>query len=141
MDQFTQIIIGHEGKEKSAYQDSLGFWTIGIGRLIDARKNAGLSDDEMVYLLNNDLEQCEIELSHFDFWTPLDRIRQDVIVELCFNIGLHGVLEFKQMIASLQSKDYAAAAMHLLNSTWAKQVKVGRADNMAARLKDGVYAN
>ena len=141
MDQLTKIIIQHEKKEKSAYQDSLGFWTIGIGRLIDARKNAGLSEDEMLYLLNNDLGQCEIELSHFKWFMSLDHVRGDVMVELCFNIGLSGVLQFHQMISSIENKDYAAASMHLLNSLWAKQVKAERADNMAARLKDGVYAS
>ena len=140
MDQLTQIVIKHEGMEKSAYQDSLGYWTIGVGRLIDSRKNAGLSNDEMLYLLKNDLNQCELELAHFPWFMALDTVRQDVLVELCFNIGLHGVLEFEQMIKALTAKDYDTASHCLLNSLWAKQVKAGRADNMALRLKDGFYA-
>ena len=48
MDTLLSILIDHEGSEKSAYQDTLGYWTIGHGRLIDKRKNAGLSEEEDV---------------------------------------------------------------------------------------------
>jgi lysozyme len=34
----------HEGRVLHAYRDSLGFWTIGVGRLIDARKGAKLPE-------------------------------------------------------------------------------------------------
>lgn len=44
-----------EGYRKSAYQDHLGFWTIGIGTLIDERKGAGITVDEAKYLLRNRL--------------------------------------------------------------------------------------
>ncbi len=139
MDRFIDTLIEHEGKSKSAYQDSLGFWTIGIGTLIDAKKDAGLTDSEMIYLLNNRLMIAEKELSHFPWFINLDIVRQDMLIELCFNIGLQGLLKFHQMIFAIQNKDFGAAAMHLLNSKWAKQVKINRADNMARRLKTGSY--
>ena len=40
-----------EGRVRHAYQDHLGYWTIGVGRLIDQRKGGGLSEDEIDYLL------------------------------------------------------------------------------------------
>jgi lysozyme len=46
-----------EGVDRSAYQDHLGFWTIGVGRLIDRRKGGGLSDEEIDYLLQNDVKR------------------------------------------------------------------------------------
>jgi lysozyme len=139
MTQLEQLVIGHEGKKKSAYQDSLGYWTIGVGRLIDKRKNAGLSDDEMLYLLRNDLTKAEQELLPFDWFKMLDPVRQDVMVEFCFNIGLGGVLEFKQMISLLLKKDYKGAAQDMLESLWAKQVGPNRSENMAKRLATGSY--
>jgi lysozyme len=141
MDKFLQTVKEHEGFSSSVMQDSLGYWTIGFGCCVDKRKSCGLTEEQASYILNSQLSDAELELSHLPWFLLLDIVRQDVLIELCFNIGLDGVLEFKQMIASLENKDYSAASMHLLNSLWAKQVKSGRADNMASRLKDGVYAS
>jgi lysozyme len=35
-----------EGEVLHAYQDKYGYWTIGVGRLIDARKGGGISVEE-----------------------------------------------------------------------------------------------
>jgi lysozyme len=139
MDDLESIIISHEGKQKSAYRDSLGYLTIGIGRLIDKRKNAGLSDDEMLYLLRNDIAEAERQLMHFDWYKIQDIVRQDVLIEFVFNIGLEGVLEFKQMIAALEDKDYMKASTSMLNSKWAEQVGTIRSHNMAQRMLTGSY--
>lgn len=46
-----------EGSVPHAYQDHLGFWTIGIGRLVDQRKpGSGLRPEEITFLLNNDID-------------------------------------------------------------------------------------
>ena len=139
MDNFTKILIEHEGKQRSAYQDSLGYWSIGIGRCIDKRKACGLSDDEMMYLLNNDVVNSRKELSHYEWFNTLDEVRQDVLVELHFNIGLDKLLQFHQTLAAIENKDFKAAAMHLLNSMWAIQVGKVRSQNMANRLESGHY--
>jgi len=139
MDELEQRVINHEGKRKSAYQDSLGYWTIGIGRLIDKRMNAGLSDDEMLYLLRNDLAESERELMKFDWFTKMDRVRQEVLIELHFNIGLSNLLGFKNMIAYLSKGSYINAATQLLKSLWAKQVGENRSSDMAKRLRTGSY--
>ncbi len=139
MDNLEARVIRHEGKKKSAYQDSLGYWTIGIGRLIDSRKNAGLSDDEMLYLLRNDLAESEKELMRFPWFTKMDRVRQEVMIELHFNIGLANLLGFKNMIAYLTKGSYINAATQLLNSLWAKQVGENRSSDMANRLRTGSY--
>ena len=51
----AQMLEAEEGRKRSAYQDHLGYWTIGVGRLIDRRKGGGLSPDEIDYLLTNDI--------------------------------------------------------------------------------------
>ncbi len=139
MDQLIKKIIEHEGKSRSAYQDSLGYWTIGIGRLCDKRMNAGLSEDEMAYLLNNDLNSSRKELSYYDWFNKLDAVRQGVLIELHFNLGIEKLLGFKQMIASVKSGYYLNASSQLLKSVWAKQVGEKRANDMASRLKNGIY--
>ncbi len=139
MNKLLKIVKEHEGFSPWAYQDSLGYWTVGYGKCLDKRQNCGLTEEEATYLLTNELSSAELELSHFDWFKLLDTVRQDVLIELCFNIGLSGVLKFHQMINAIQNKDYPAAAMHLLNSLWAKQVSKDRSENMANRLSKGTY--
>lgn len=136
MDELTQRIIDHEGLKLFPYKDSADKLTIGIGRNIQDR---GISRDEALYLLNNDIALSRRELSHFDWFNAMIPVRQDVLVELHFNIGLAKVLEFKTMIAFLEHKYYLNASTQLLNTLWAKEVGENRANDMAYRLKTGTY--
>ena len=139
MDTLLSILIDHEGSEKSAYQDTLGYWTIGHGRLIDKRKNAGLSDEEMLYLLKNDVDSAKKELSQLDWYLSLDSVRQEVFIELVFNMGLEHLLEFIQTLKYVKLKDYKNAALQLGKSLWARQVKETRVKSIQKRLITGSY--
>lgn len=139
MTELEQIIIAHEGEKSFVYPDSLGYWTIGIGRLVDKRKGGGLSQDEMIYLLQNDIAKARNELLPYSWFNNLDTVRQEVLIELCFNIGLGGILEFKNTLALIEAKEYEKASQNLLESLWAKQVGPIRSQNMAKRLATGSY--
>ena len=52
----------HEGFKSSVYQDTEGYWTIGIGRMVDPKLGGGISLDEAEYLLENDINRCQIIL-------------------------------------------------------------------------------
>ncbi len=110
--------------------------TIGIGRNIQDR---GISRDEAMYLLKNDLALSKSELSHYDWFTKLDTVRQEVLIELHFNIGLAKLLKFKNMIRFLSEGYYLNASTQLMKSLWASQVGEKRAKDMATRLKTGSY--
>lgn len=116
-----QLIL-HEGLVPHAYQDSLGYWTIGVGRLIDKRKGGGLTKQESLYLLRNDIAKVTGQLGAYPWYNTLDPVRQKVIVDMVFNMGLAGVLGFKKMIAALERRDYENAAVEMLDSRWARQV-------------------
>ena len=135
-DKLLNLIKLHEGIKLFPYIDTVGKTTIGVGRNLT---DVGISNDEAIMLLNNDINKAEIELAHFTWFTQLDTVRQGVLIELCFNIGLTSLLKFTQTLQAIQSKDYDAAAMHMLNSKWASQVGTGRSENMANRLKTGSY--
>ena len=141
MDQFIQTVKEHEGYSSCVYQDSLGYFTIGYGKMVDKRKNGGLTESQASYILNDELQSARASLQSFQWFNAMDEVRQDVIVELCFNIGLQGVLKFHNMIAAITAKDYATASNCLLDSLWCRQVGTTRSDNMALRLKDGFYAS
>ncbi|XDZ50189.1 glycoside hydrolase family protein [Neisseriaceae bacterium CLB008] len=126
-----------EGVMPSAYQDSLGWWTIGVGRLIDKRKGGKLSDDEINYLLNNDIERFSKLLDiNIPWWRTLDDVRQRVLLNMAFNLGVNGLLSFKNTLAYVKSGDYTKAASNMLLSKWATQVK-GRATRLSEMMRTG----
>ena len=137
--QLIDCIIKAEGVEQFAYEDSLGFITIGCGRCIDKKRGKGLSREESLYLLNNDIKDCKLKLSPYPFYQELDPVRKEVLAELCFNLGIGGLLGFKRMIAAIQSKDFIAASLELLDSKWATQIQRSRRTSIAYRLKYGIY--
>tara|TARA_A100001515_G_scaffold142857_1_gene142617 strand:- start:573 stop:1001 length:429 start_codon:yes stop_codon:yes gene_type:complete len=112
-----------EGFRANCYQDSEGYWTIGIGRLCDDRFSRGLSEDEAEYMLANDIEECEKEVrSTFPWFNNLNDVRQRAIINMCFNLGLTRLLQFKKFLAAMEAEDYETAGVEMLDSRWAKQV-------------------
>ena len=113
---------GDEGEVLTAYQDSLGFWTIGIGRLIDKRKGGGITKEESSYLFQNDLKKVEADLDkHLPWWRKLDEARRGVLINMRFQLGMAGLLGFKNTLAMIERGEYASAAKGMLQSKWANQ--------------------
>ena len=138
-DKLIEMLTLHEGDERYAYQDSMGFITIGIGRCLDRRKGKGISPNESLYLLKNDIADCKHELENYVFYQIQDDVRKCVLIELCFNLGLMGLLDFKEMLDYMKKKDYKNATGELLKSKWSKQVSLKRAENLAYRMRYGAY--
>lgn len=138
MDMLKQKLIDHEGLRLFPYKCTADKWTIGVGRNLS---DIGITTDEAMVLLGNDIDRCICELSHYDWFVCLDDVRQDVLTELNFNIGLSRLLGFKKMIAALDSKDFFLAGAELLDSRWAIQVGKNRSYDMAGRLISGKYAD
>lgn len=136
-EEFLAMLTRHEGKVKAVYQDSLGFWTIGVGRLIDKRKGGGLSDDEITYLLKNDVDKVVAELDkQIPWWRNLSENRQAVLANMAFNLGVGGLLKFKNTLGLIRDAKYNQAASAMLQSKWAEQVK-GRATELAEMMRVG----
>ena len=113
-------LVRHEGLRRLAYEDSVGVLTIGVGRNIE---EVGLSDDEIYYLLKNDIRRCETELDNvFRWYKDLDQVRQEAMINLCFNLGITKLRKFKLALRSMEVKDYEDAADEFLDSLWATQV-------------------
>jgi lysozyme len=119
----ADLLIKHEGMILHAYQDSLGYWTIGIGRLIDKRKGGKISEPEARYLLNNDIANVIADLNRaLPWWDDLSDNRQVVLIDMCFNLGITNLLGFKNYLSALKDGRWYDAKTEMLNSTWAKQV-------------------
>jgi lysozyme len=126
-----------EGVVDHAYQDSLGYWTIGVGRLIDKRKGGRLTDEEIDYLLMNDVKECVKDLDkHLPWWRSLSDARRRVLVNMRFNLGMAGLLGFKNTLRFIEQGDYKRASANMLVSKWAKQVGK-RANRLAVMMENG----
>jgi lysozyme len=130
-----------EGCRTDAYEDTLGIWTIGVGH---AHVQAGdvWTMDQCDAQLATDIAHAEALLdANAAWWRTLDDARQDVMVNLCFNMGwgngASGLSSFKNTLRFIESGDFDDAAKGLLASKWATQVH-GRATRLAEQLKTGV---
>lgn len=116
---FAQLRL-HEGVEHKPYKCTAGYLTIGVGRNIEER---GLSDDEIDYLLTNDVNIVTDELvKSFDWYADLSPVRQRVVVDMVFNLGMPRFKQFKNMIAAIEAGDWMEASNQMMDSRWAKQV-------------------
>lgn len=105
-----------EGFVDHVYQDSLGIDTIGYGTKMP------LTEKECELLLVHRLDKLKDEI--FDkksITILLPEKRQDVIFEMCYQMGVRGVLNFKKMWKAIEAGDYNEASKQMLDSKWANQ--------------------
>lgn len=146
MENLTKQLRREEGEVKHkglhvAYQDHLGFWTIGIGRLIDKEKGGGLSDEEVDFLLRNDIMKRLVELRRqLPFFDELDMPRQGVLLQMAFQLGVAGMLSFKTTLQLVRLGKYKDAAIAMLDSKWARQTPA-RARRLAKQMETGQWVN
>jgi lysozyme len=125
-----------EGRKSKVYKDSLGIESIGVGRNL---KDRGLSEREIDFLLENDIDDVITDLDRsLPWWRKLDPVRQSVIADMCFNLGINKLKGFVNTLRMVQYGDYVGAADGMLKSLWASQVK-GRATDLARMMKTGSY--
>lgn len=127
----------HEGVRSHFYRCTSGLATIGVGRCIE-EGSLGLSDDEIDYLLENDIKRCKQELIAFSWFMDLDAVRQDAMVNLCFNLGFSRLSLFTNALAAMAEANYDLAAMEFLDSKWARQVGK-RSEDVAHMIRTGEY--
>jgi lysozyme len=139
INELTTQLNRDEGRKKAAYQDHLGFWTIGVGRLIDVRKDGGLRDDEIDYLLRNDInDRIDALTRALPWFQNLDGARKGVLLNMAFQLGTEGLLAFKNTLEKVRTGDYIGAAGMMLLSKWADQTP-GRAQRLAVQMQNGVW--
>tara|TARA_R100001591_G_scaffold118619_1_gene142900 strand:+ start:152 stop:571 length:420 start_codon:yes stop_codon:yes gene_type:complete len=124
----------HEGVEHKPYVDTVGKTTIGVGRNLD---DVGLTDDEIDYLLDNDIHTVMSELDvWWDGWRELDEVRQRVLADMMFNMGRPTLNKFENFHAALVDGNYEQASVEMLDSRWAEQVGQ-RAERLAGMMATG----
>lgn len=156
-DELIKQIAHHEGVVLKVYKDSLGIDTIGIGRNLEHRGIAdlelahmektmseiykkGITEEDAYFLAHRDIEIVEEELSASrSVVKELDAIRQRVLVDMAFNMGIPRLTKFYRMWSAVNEHDFKGAAVEMLDSLWARQVK-SRSDTLAYAMEHGKFA-
>jgi len=121
LERIKEQLVRHEGLRLKPYRCTAGRLTIGIGRNLD---DCGISQSEDYVMLINDIMNCEKQLQSKipDIYNGLDEVRKSVLLNMCFNLGINGLLGFKNTLAFVKVGDWERAANNMLVSKWAKQV-------------------
>ena len=134
-----QQLIRDEGSVSHAYEDSLGFTTIGVGRLIDSRRGGGLRDSEIDFLLSNDIaEKTAQVLAALPWASKLSETRRAVLINMAFQLGICGLLKFKRALGLIEDGQYKEASIEMVESTWARQTPA-RATRLAKQMETGEW--
>jgi lysozyme len=134
-----QMLVRDEGVVLHCYEDHLGFKTIGVGRLVDKRKGGGITLDEAMYLLQNDIRKVTAEVLEALPWVnTMNEARQAVVFAMAFQMGLKGLLGFRSTLSDMRDERYANAAEGMRRSKWATQTPA-RAKRMAYQLETGEW--
>ena len=144
MSKLTEMLRRHEGVESHAYLCSQNFTTIGVGRNIDAGDNGrsrglGLSDDEVDYLLRNDIDRVVEELDdEYSWFAGLNDARSDAMVDISFNLGQTRLRGFRKALEAMEFGDWEEASKQFLDSRWSEQVG-NRATELTEIIRTGEY--
>ena len=123
----------HEGYVSRVYKDSLGIDTIGYGFAI---KDLNLAEDICHIILQRKLELLEKNINkRFDWYKDMPQPIKDVVAEMCYQMGVTGVSNFKKTITFLKNKQWRRASVEMLDSRWANQTP-GRANELSERVKE-----
>ena len=123
LDNLLEDLRRDEGWRPNAYQDSLGLWTIGYGFLVDQRRQgAGLppeiADAWLLHIVERNQRALSTALTYYD---TLPEPVQRALSNMCYQLGLGGLLGFRNTLRLIREGRYAEAADEALNSRWAQQ--------------------
>jgi lysozyme len=154
---FIEKLIAHEGLKLQVYQDTLGIDTIGIGRNLEDRGitqeelddldiptidhiyEYGITEADAVYLANNDVQIVEEELLRaHPCVEQLDSVRQLILMDMAFNMGVPRLCKFIKMWNAIHEEKFDVAAKEMLDSRWANQVK-SRSTKLANAMHNGEF--
>jgi lysozyme len=120
VEKFKPLIKKHEGLRLKPYKCSAGKTTIGYGRNLD---DNGITEEEADRMLHNDIFVCTIELDKMlPWWKSHPDHVQQVLVNMCYNLGITRFMEFKRTLGYIRDQKYSVAAVEMMKSKWAEQV-------------------
>jgi lysozyme len=125
-----------EGLRLTAYRDTVDVWTVGYGHA-HVKPGTVWTRAQAEAALIADILAAQADLdAKLPWWRTLDQVRQDALTNLCFNMGITRLLEFRNTLAAIKAHDWKRASVGLMASRYAVQVK-GRAVRVAQMIATG----
>ena len=116
LQKIKQSIKKHEGLNLKPYLCPNEKLTIGYGRNLQDR---GITQIEAEIMLERDLLDTKLELEDsIKFFHKLDDIRQNVLIEMAYNMGVPHLLDFKNTLKFMEKGDFINASKEMLDSKW-----------------------
>jgi len=135
LEDFSAHLSWAEGRRSYPYVDSVGKTSIGVGRNLDDK---GLRESEIDFLLENDIAEALDEAEKLSYWDDLDNVRQLIVADMVFNMGLPRFKGFINTNQALREGDYKKAAEEMKDSKWFRQTG-RRAFRLVAAMKTGIW--
>jgi len=131
-----------EGVRYEVYDDHLGYKTFGIGHLVKTTDEeygwpvgTPVSEKRVNSVFDEDVETYIAETEKvFGNLQEMPQEVQQVLVNMCFNMGAPRLSQFKKFIKAIHDEDWATASVEMLDSRWANQVG-DRANRLSDRIK------
>ena len=122
-----------EGFRSQVYQCTAAHDTIGFGfKISDLELDMDTAEEILVRKLEKLIRRVK---NRFSWVNESPYEIQDVIYEMCYQMGVSGFSKFKKTIKYLADKNYDKASKEMLDSRWARQTS-----NRAIRLSNMVKA-
>lgn len=137
-------LIKFEGWRNDAYPDPLtggAPWTCGVGATgPDVGPDTHWTDEQVSARLAIDIERATEQcLAYFPWFATMSEPRQAVLVGMVFQLGINGVLGFKNTLKHMEEGDWELAAEGMRASKWAQQTP-SRVMALAQQLETGNWA-
>lgn len=109
-----------EGLQLKLYTDTRGFASIGYGRNLSTN---GIRQSEANLMFANDLADIENELRlNIPWYTQLNDARQAIIISMAYNLGISGLMGFKDFLRAAEAGDTKNASQAILDSNAAREL-------------------
>jgi lysozyme len=132
----SSLIANDEGFSSKLYTDTKGFLTIGYGfNLNTGSIPISVAMHWLDVLLNGINHQLEENIA---FWNELNDARKYVLINMSYQMGIGGLLQFHAMLKSLGSKDYDGAAIEMKDSVWYRDFTT-RASRLVKIMQSGEF--
>lgn len=159
MDNIRDLLILDEGISGTCYKCTSEKWTFAIGRNLEANPLKGeefkflLDNDKLemkidysgaMYLLDKSLEILVIKFRRYTFYKNLDEVRQAVLIDMAYSMGLFGVLKFSKMIIAIKLNHWETAQEELEDSVFHRNLvllKSKRSERLSLMMLTGAWPN
>jgi len=144
MTKLEQQIVNHEGLKLTPYIDTRGYLTVGVGynigrsvRGIPSKWGWKLTKAQAIEQLKEDISACEIDLYYLFFnWYELSEDRQNVLIDMRFQLGYAGFRTFGRLIEAVLERRYDDVPVEMKNSMWHSQTP-NRAKDLIKQWENG----